>query len=463
MTETRAVLPRRLGLVSAAAVVVGTTIGSGIFRSPASIAGRLPSPVPMMAVWVVGGVLALCGALTLAELSSALPRTGGFYAFIKEGWGNLPAFLFGWTELVIIRAAALGAVATTFAEYALRLRSGAPMFGSADNDVHYVAAAAIVLLSIVNILGVRLSALVLELTVFAKYGALMFLVVIAIALHPAAASTSAAVATTAANAGAASTAGTAVISGGITAGAFALALVSVLWAYDGWGDLSFIAGEVKNPERNMPRALIGGTLAVVAIYLAANLAYLKVVPIAEMPASKLIAADVAQRLVGQWGVVLIGWAVVLSTFGTLNGSLLTAPRVFFAMAQDGLIFRQLGAVHKRFQTPYVGIYLNATLGVVFVLLRTFEQLADTFVTAIVPFYALAVAAVFVLRRRKDWAPAYRVPGYPVVPALFILAAFYLLGSSLMEPSSRWPTVAVMAVTLAGIPVYRLAFRKRLAE
>ena len=133
------------------------------------------------------------------------------------------------------------------------------------------------------------------------------------------------------------------------------------------------------------------------------------------------------------------------------------------MAQDGLIFRQLGAVHKRFQTPYVGIYLNATLGVVFVLLRTFEQLADTFVTAIVPFYALAVAAVFVLRRRKDWAPAYRVPGYPVVPALFILAAVYLLGSSLMEPSSRWPTVAVMAVTLAGIPVYRVAFRKRLAE
>jgi APA family basic amino acid/polyamine antiporter len=233
----------------------------------------------------------------------------------------------------------------------------------------------------------------------------------------------------------------------------------VLWAYDGWGDLSFIAGEVKDPARNLPRALIGGTLAVVAIYLATNLAYLAVVPITGMPTSKLIAADVAQRLVGQWGVLLIGIAVVLSTFGTLNGSLLTAPRIFFAMAADGLFFRQLGAVHRRFGTPYAAILLNALLGVTFVLLRTFEQLADTFVTAIVPFYALAVAAVFVLRRRADWAPAYRVPGYPVVPALFILAALYLLASSLIDPTSRWPTAAVMGMTLAGIPVYRYAFNR----
>ena len=447
-------LPRRLGLVSAVAVVIGTTIGSGIFRSPASIAGRLPAPVPMMAVWMVGGALALCGALTIAEIASALPRTGGFYAFIKEGWGRLPAFLFGWTELMVIRAAALGAVATTFAEYALRLRGGAPMFGSAANDVHYVAAAAIVLLAVVNIAGVRLSALVLELTVFAKYGALVFLVIIAVAIHPAAAS--APIAASAAAAAAGSAPGAA----GITTGAFALALVSVLWAYDGWGDLSFVAGEVKEPARNLPRALIGGTLAIIAIYLAANLAYLAVVPISEMQASKLIAADVAQRLVGHWGVLLVGVAVVLSTFGTLNGSLLTAPRIFFAMAEDGLIFKVLASVHPRYRTPWVAILLNAALGVAFVLLRTFEQLADTFVTAIVPFYALGVAAVFTLRRRPDWAPAYRVPWYPVVPALFIAAAFYLLGSSILEPSSRWPTLIVLGVTLAGIPVYRFAFGKK---
>src|ERR1700694_2499048 len=238
MTTNDSSLPRRLGLVSAVAVVIGTTIGSGIFRSPASIAARLPSPLPMIAVWVVGGALALCGALTIAELSSALPRTGGFYAFIREGWGDLAAVLFGWTELVIIRAAALGAVATTFAEYALRLRAGAPMFGNLDTDVHYVAAGAIVLLAAVNVLGVRLSALVLEFTVFAKYGALVFLVVIAVTVHP-----------DAGTGPAAATAATATAGAGapieVTAGAFALALVSVLWAYDGWGDLSFVAGEVK--------------------------------------------------------------------------------------------------------------------------------------------------------------------------------------------------------------------------
>lgn len=434
-------LPRRLGVVSATAVVVGTTIGSGIFRSPASIAGRLPSPTVLMAVWIVGGVLALCGALTLAEIASALPRTGGFYAFLKEGWGDLPAFLFGWTELVIIRAAALGAVATTFAEYALRLRHGPPIFGSAAADVHDVAAIAIVVLAVVNVIGVRLSAMVLEFTVFAKYGALLFIVAIALLVHPPAVATvTAPVIPVAA-------------STSITTGAFALALVSVLWAYDGWGDLTFIAGEVKAPSRSLPIALVGGTAAVIAIYLAANLAYLAVVPIGDMPASKLIAADVAQRLVGQWGVLIVGVAVVLSTFGTLNGSLLTAPRVFFAMAEDGLLFRQLGLVHRRFKTPYLAIALSASLGVAFVLLRTFEQLADTFVTAIVPFYALGVAAVFTLRRRADWAPPFRVPGYPVVPALFILATVYLLGSSLLEPSSRWPTIAVFAVTLAGIPVY----------
>ncbi len=430
--------------------MIGTTIGSGIFRSPwRRWAGQLPSGPLIMAVWVVGGVLALCGALTLAEVSSVLPRTGGFYAFIREGWGNLPAFLFGWTEFVIIRAAALGAVATTFAEYALRLHGTAPLFGSHDADVHYIAAVAIVVLASVNIIGVRFSAGVLEATVFFKYGALVFLVVAAFAAHPGGAIAAAA------------TNGRARSAARISGGAFGLrTLVSALWAYDGWGDLTFIGGEVRDPERNLPRALIGGTLAVVVIYLAANAAYLAVVPVAEMPHSSLIAADVAQRVVGPWGVLFVGVAVVISTFGTLTGSLLASPRVFFAMADDGLFFRPIAAVHPRFRTPYVAIALTAALGVAFVLLRTFEQLADTFITAIVPFYALGVAAVFRLRQRQPYNPPFRVPGYPVVPALFILATFYLLGSGLIEPSSRWPTLGVMAVTLAGIPVYYLAFGSR---
>jgi amino acid transporter len=442
MPDTRDALPRRLGLVGALAVVIGSTIGSGIFRSPASIAGRLPSPLAIVAVWATGGVLALCGALTMAEVAGALPRTGGIYVIVREGWGPLAAFLFGWTELIIIRAAALGAVATTFAEYALRMSGYNPTVAPYAGYVHGIAAIAIVVLALVNIVGVRASAVVLELTTIAKYGALLFVVGAVILAAPHHTVAMAPPATS------------------ITAGAFGLALVSVLWAYDGWADLSFVAGEVTDPGRNIPRALIGGTLSVVAIYLAANLAYLAVLPPSQMRTSALVAADVAQAVVGHWGVVVIGLAVVLATVGTLNGALLTAPRIFFAMADDGLLFRPIAAVHPRFQTPYVAIALSAALGVLFVLLRTFDQLADTFITAIVPFYALGVAAVFRLRRQPTYAPSYRVPGYPVVPALFVLSAAYLLVNAIAAPTSRIPTLAVLGVTLAGIPVYYLVIRRR---
>jgi basic amino acid/polyamine antiporter, APA family len=446
MATERRPLPRRLGLMGALAVVIGTTIGSGIFRSPASIAARLPSPGAMMAVWAIGGALALCGALTLAEVAGALPRTGGIYAIIHQGWGELAAFVFGWTELIIIRAAALGAVATTFAAYAMRIGGYDPTIAPFNLMVHYVAALAIVVLATVNVLGVRASAVVLEVTTIAKYGALLFVVIAAVLILP-------------------GRPGGHVLLGpvtgtGITPSAFGLALVAVLWAYDGWADLSFVAGEIKDPERVIPRALIGGTVAVIAIYLAANLAYLAVLSPSRMQASPLVAADTAQILVGHWGVVVIGLAVVLATIGTLNGSLLTAPRIFFAMADDGLLFRPIAAVHPRFQTPYVAIGLSAALGVLFVLTRTFEQLADTFITAIVPFYALGVAAVFRLRRQDGYHPPYRVPGYPVVPALFVLAALFVLISAIMDPSSRLPTLAVLGVTLAGAPVYYYVVRRR---
>ena len=444
--EHRDSLPRRLGLAGAVATLIGSTIGSGIFRSPASIADRLPGPLALITVWATGGVLALCGALTLAEVAGALPRTGGLYVFIREGWGRLPAFLFGWTELVIIRAAALGAVATTFAEYAIRMRGHDPATQPWDARVHYLAAIAIVALAIVNVIGVRLSALVLELTVVAKYGVLVFIIALAAIVGPLFTGGGHLTPT--------------IPPGSFTVGAFGLALVSVLWAYDGWADLSFVAGEVKDPRRNIPRALIGGTLAVIFVYVAVNLAYLSVVPVEQMRGSKLIAADVAQRLVGNWGVVLIGIAVVLATFGTLNGSLLTAPRIFFAMADDGLFFRPIAAVHPRFKTPYVAIALCAALGVAFVLLRTFEQLADTFVIAIVPFYALAVASIFPLRKSIGYDPPYRVPGYPVVPALFILATLYVLGNALADPGGRWATIAIFAVTLLGVPVYYLSVGRR---
>jgi len=432
-------LPRRLGLWTAIAILVGSTIGSGIFRSPAVIAERLPGPLPLLGVWITGGVFALCGALTLAEVAGALPRTGGLYVFIREGWGRLPAFLFGWAELVVIRAASLGAISTTFAEYSLRVLGYDPAVAPYSDYVHYVAAVAIAVTAGFNYVGVRWGALVQNVTTLAKYGGLLFIILLAFAIGlPRSGGGNF---TPAAPAG----------SFGIAP--FGLALVSVLWAFDGWADLSFVGGEVKDPRRNLPRALIVGTLAVIVVYLLANVAYLAVLSVDEIARSPLVAAEVAERLVGSPGVVFVALTVMLSTFGTLNGSLFTAPRIFFAMADDGLFFRRVAAVHPRFQTPHVAIALAALLGIIFVMLRTFEQLADAFVTAIVPFYALGVASIFVLRRRGDYDPPFRVPGYPVVPAVFVLATVYLLGNAILDPASRWATLGVLGTIVVGIPVY----------
>ena len=441
-------LPRRLGLWSAVAVLVGSTIGSGIFRSPAGIADKLPGPLPLLAIWLTGGLFALCGALTLAEVAGAFPRTGGVYVFIREAWGRLPAFLFGWSELVIIRAAALGAISTTFSEYLIRVLGYDPRVAPYSRYVHYVAATAIVLTATFNYVGIKWGALVQNITTLAKTGALLLIVVLALVL------------------GLPQTGGhftPAVPPGSFTVAKFGLALVSVLWVYDGWADVSFVGGEVKDPERNLPRVLIYGTLIIIALYLLANIAYLAVLPVEEIRHSKLVAADVADRLIGVSGVAFVSVAVMISTFGTLNGSVMTGSRVLFAMAADGLLFKPIAVVDRRFQTPGVAIALSATLGVIFVLVGTFEQLADTFVTAIVPFYALAVAAVFALRRRTDYHPPFRVPGYPVTPAIFIVATILLLGNAIVDPTSRIPTLAVLGVILLGIPVFFFSKGRRAAD
>src|SRR6185436_707310 len=441
-------LPRRLGLWSAVAVLVGSTIGSGIFRSPAGIADKLPGPLPLLIIWLTGGIFVLCGALTLAEVAGAFPRTGGVYVVIRESWGRLPAFLFGWSELVIIRAAALGAIATTFSEYFVRVLGYDPRVAPYSRYVHYIAAVAIVLTATFNYVGIKWGSLVQNLTTLAKTGALLLIIILALAI------------------GLPQTGGyytPAVPPGSFSVGSFGLALVSVLWVYDGWADVSFVGGEVKDPEKNLPRVLIYGTLIIIALYLLANLAYLAVLPVDQIRQSKLVAADVADKLMGPAGVAFVSVAVMISTFGTLNGSVMTGSRILFTMAADGLLFRPVATVDKRFQTPAVAIGLSAILGVIFVLAGTFERLADTFVTAIVPFYALAVGAIFILRRRPDYHPPFRVPGYPVVPAIFIIATILLLGNAITDPASRVATLAVLGVILLGIPIFFLTKSRRAAN
>jgi basic amino acid/polyamine antiporter, APA family len=430
-------LARRLGFWSATGLVVGITIGSGIFRTPAVVAARVPDATLMLAVWLFGGAISLCGALSAAELAATFPRTGGWYTFLREGWGPLAGFLFGWSQLVLIRASATGAVATVFSEYLLR--SFGVVAAPGSTLVNTVAATAIAATTLLNVRGVEAGAALTGLSSFAKFGGLTVLVLLSIVLGGGAHVPAAAVAPEAS----------------IDPRLFGLALISVLYAYDGFADVTFSGGEISDGGRTLPRAIIAGTLAIVAIYLAANGAYLFVNGIGGMARSTLVAADTMQALIGRSGVAFISVVVMLSTLGTLTGIMLTAPRVFFAMADDGLFFPALARVHPVYKTPARAIGLAGLLGIAFVLTRSFEQLADTFVLSIWPFYGLAVAGIYRVRRHADRPPGYRVPGYPVLPAIFIAGVVYLVANAVIS-DPVW-TGVTFAIVLTGIPVYFMFF------
>ena len=436
-------LPRTLGLWSSIALVVGITIGSGIFRSPAGIATQAPNPLLMIGLWVAGGIITLCGALSLAEIAATLPATGGIYAYLREAWGRRAAFLFGWAELVLIRASALGGIAVVFGEYLLRSFGVDP--GGHVLLARGLSAGAIAFAAAANVRGANIGALIVGVATWAKFAALALLVLASFAFgagHGA----------SAAHFGAPS-------AGPLAVGSIGLALVSVLWAYDGWADLSFASGEVKEPQRNLPRAIIFGTLALIAIYILTNLAYLYVLPIEVIRQSRLVAADTMMALFGHAGVVLVSVCVMISSFSSLNGSMLASPRVFFAMADDGLLFQTIAKVHPRYQTPHVAILLAALLGMALVMSRSFERLTDTFVLAIRPFYAVGVAAIYRLRRdRPDLPRPYRAIGYPVVPAIFIVSVAAFVVNALINDTTN--SVITFALILAGLPVYQFCFSRR---
>ena len=429
-------MPRSLGLVSAVAVSIGITIGSGIFRVPATVAGLLPDPGSVILCWVLGGVMALCGALTYAELAASLPRSGGMFAYILEGFGPVPAFLFGWAELTVVRAAALGAIATIFAEY---LGYFIPLTAF---EVREVAALTIVVVGALNYVGVRRAAAVLSVTTYAKYAAVVALALLACSAR-----------------GASAAHFTPVWSGAASLSLIATALIPVMWSYDGWADLAFIGGEIRDPQKTLPRALIAGCASVALVYLLVNLAFIYVLPLPEMADSKLIATTVATRipLLAGIGAGLIAGLVMLATFSGLNASMMVGARVFYAMGDRGLLFRAVARISPRFDSPSVAIGICTALGVVYVLENDFAQLADKFILGIWPFYALAVAAVFVLRRRRPELPRpYRVWGYPFVPAVFLVASAGMVANALVtDPVNTGVTLLIIAM---GLPVYWLRGR-----
>ena len=436
--RTHTELRRSLGVWSATAVLVGSTIGSGIFRVPSSVAEATGAVGAASLLWILGGIIAVAGALTIAELAAMYPRSGGVFVYIREAWGPLPAFLFGWTELIVIRPSALGAIAMIFAAYT---RTFFPDL--TDVQVRIIAACAIALLAATNYRSLLWAAVIENTTTAAKVLALVGLAVVAFIFGDFA---------------------TGALAGPISFsplswGGFGVALIAVMWAYDGWADLTFIAGEVKDPGRTLPRALLGGTAIIMLVYLAVNLAYLFVLTLDEMAGSSLVAADTATRIFGRAGAAVVGSLVMLSAFGALTGSMMTGPRIFWAMADDRLFFKPIAAVHPKFGTPHVAILLAALLGILYVSIRTFEQLADAFILGIWPFYALAVGAVFILRRRRpDAARPYRTVGYPLVPLIFLVASVGMLLNAVIEQPVS--TLIGFGAILAGVPVYYVWQRRR---
>ncbi len=427
-------MPRTVGLWSAVAVLVGVTVGSGIFRVPATVAGMLHSPGPAMLCWTLGGIVALAGALSVAELAAAMPRSGGIFAYLLEGYGPLPAFLFGWTELAVIRASALGATSTIFAEY---LGYFIPL---SPEQVHLVAAATILVVGTINYVGVKRAVAVLTPATAAKYGALLILGLLAF--------------TAVSGAGAAHH--RVIWQGGPQLSLIATALVPVMWTYDGWADLSFMGGEVAEPQRTLPLALIIGTCCVMLVYLVVNLGLWYALPADAIARAPLVATTVAQHIpvIGGAGAAVIAAIVLLATFSGLHASLMTGSRVIFAMGDRGLLFRSVGRVSPRFHSPSVAIWVATVLGCVYVMQNDFAQLADRFVLGLWPFYVLTVAGVYVLRRtRPDLPRPYRTWGYPLVPAVFLLASLGMLANALVtDPRDTGMTLLVI---VAGIPIYYL--------
>jgi amino acid transporter len=424
-------LPRALGTWSATAVVVGSIIGSGIFRVPATVAAETGSVGAFASLWVLGGVIALCGALSLAELGAAFPRAGGMYVFLREAYGPRMAFLFGWGMLVV-NPVSYAAVAVIFAAALDTL------VGLSDSAARWVAAGMMVVLVAANYRSVRVGAAIQNASTASKVIALLGLAMAAFVLGPG-------------ESGA--LAGSIDIAPRSWSG-YGIALIAVLFAYDAWQWLPQLAGEMRDPGRTVPRALGGGLLIVILVYLATNAANLHVLSLDELAASPLVTADVAGRVLGAIGGSFVAGLIMIATFSSNNGGLMTDPRVFFAMAEDGLFFRSVAAVHPRYRTPHVAVVVTGLVAIVYIFLRTFEQLAEALIIGMWPFLALSVGAVLLLRvRRPDLVRPYRTPGYPLVPIFFLLATVGIFGNALVEhPLSTLVNLGILA---AGLPVYYL--------
>jgi APA family basic amino acid/polyamine antiporter len=437
-------LKRALGLTSAVSIVVGGVIGSGIFLKPLNIARNVPDPAFIHASWIGLGIICLFGAFAYAELGVLFPEAGGQYAFLREGWGRFIAFLYGWCLFLIINTGTIAALAVAFAQSLGKL-----VTMSTEAEVG-VAIAMILLLATINHFGVVLGAVVQNVLTFLKLAALAAIALGGFLLAQGSAP-----------------AGADPGHGPVTLGGLVTAAVAIFWAYEGWYQLPFNAAELKQPERTLPRGLILGTVILIVAYVTVNIAYLRVIPIDEMRAltrDAEVPELTLQRSFGGPASQMLAALICLSTFGASNPNLLSTPRAFYAMAEDGLGFRALTRVHPRYRTPTVAIWTQALWSIVLVLvLKGFHDLTDYVIFAALIFYALTVASVYVLRRREPDRPrAYRCTGYPVTPALFIAVALFVDLHMLTDAENRRNALIGLGILAAGAVVYAARMRKTAA-
>ncbi len=455
--EKKTELVRGLSLTATIMIVAGSMIGSGIFRKPSSMAEQLGSPELLIIIWIAAGLITFIGALINAEISGMIDDTGGQYVYFRKMYGDFTAYLYGWSILAVIQTGSQAAIAYVFAEYlgyfikypqlsqkmqdfALYLPLVGDIHPFLDFGTKAVAIACTILLTGVNYIGVFFGGVVQTIVTYIKIISIVLISILLLFLGNGSFSN---------------------IYTGFSMphrspqnliAMIGLAFAGAFWAYDAWNSVTYVSGEVKNPKRNIPLSLLWGTIIVIAVYVLVNVAYLYVLPIGEMAKSPLVAASAAEKIFGSNGAALISIAVIISTFGALNGTILATARVPYAMAKANLFFRDLGKVHPKYGTPHVSLVVQGIWSCVLVLSGSFDTITDYVIFAAWLFYMLGAYGIFILRKKMpDAVRPYKTWGYPYTPIIFIICSLLFLTNTIISDTSN----AMMGLILiaAGLPMY----------
>jgi basic amino acid/polyamine antiporter, APA family len=460
--EQKHTLVHRLGLFTAFAIVIGSMIGSGIFKKSASMSGELGAPGIVLMIWLVAGLISLVGALTNAEVAGMLPRAGGQYVYFREMYGNFTAYLYGWAIFAVIQTGSIASIAYVFSGY-LEYFFPAPhlspdweawgfslqwgeqvlldLYPLKDIGLKMVTIILIMFLSTVNFFGVAFGGIVQNVFTVLKNLAIAFIVVLALTMGAGSVANFSPFVNSAFQ-----------FPSGSLLGGIVLALSGAFWAYDGWNNITYLGGEVKQPQKNIPKAMIFGMSFVIAVYLLVNLAYFYVLPVEAIASSSFLASDVMRAAVGDWGGAFVAIAVMVSTFGTTNGTILVSARVYYAMAKDGLFFKKLEDVHHKYKTPGTSILIQGLWASAITMTGTFDQLTDMLIFVSWIFYGMGAYGVFVLRKKMPNAERpYKAFGYPILPAFFVIFSTFFVGFSIWY-NVRNALFGMLLVAI-GIPLY----------